>query len=104
ALALELERGGRFDEAERALLSAAASDVGFRPRWNLANYYVRRGNWDQVWRWLHESILADPSQLAASASLAWRAEADPSTILNEGIPDIPEINRRYFAYLYDLGQ
>jgi tetratricopeptide (TPR) repeat protein len=69
ALALELERVGRFDEAESALLSAAASEAGFRPRWNLANYYARRGNWDQVWRWIHESILADPAQLAAAASL-----------------------------------
>ena len=32
ALALELERVGRFDEAEDALLSAAASEAGFRPR------------------------------------------------------------------------
>ncbi len=104
ALALELERVGRLDEAERALLSAAAAEAGFRPRWNLANYYARRGNWDQVWRWTHESILADPAQLAAAASLCWRAEADPATILDLAIPDEPEINRRYFAYLYDLGQ
>lgn len=103
-MALELERVGRFDEAESALLSAAASEAGFRPRWSLANYYARRGNWDQVWRWTNESILADPGQLAAAASLGWRAEADPATILNLAIPDEPEINRRYFAYLYDLGQ
>lgn len=104
ALALELERAGRFGEAENALLGAAAAEAGFRPRWNLANYYVRRGNWDQVWRWTHESILADPGQLASAASLGWRAEADPATILNLAIPDEPDINRRYFAYLYDLGQ
>ncbi len=104
ALALELERVGRFDEAESALLSAAASEAGFRPRWNLANYYARRGNWDQVWRWTHASILADPSQLTAAASLGWRAEADPATILDSAIPDEPEINRRYFAYLNDLGR
>ena len=104
ALALELERVGRFDEAESALLSAADAEAGFRPRWNLANYYARRGNWDQVWRWTNRSILADPGQLAAAASLCWRAEADPATILDLAIPDEPEINRRYFAYLYDLGQ
>ena len=104
ALAFELERVGRMEEAESALLSAAASEAGFRPRWNLANYYARRGNWEQVWRWTNESILADPQQLAAAASLCWRAEADPATILDLAIPDEPEINRRYFAYLYDLGQ
>jgi tetratricopeptide (TPR) repeat protein len=104
ALALELERVGRFDEAESELLKAAASEAGFRPRWNLANHYARRGSWDQVWRWTHESILADPGQLAAAASLGWRAEADPAAILNLAIPDEPGINRRYFAYLNDLGQ
>jgi len=104
ALALEQERVGRFDEAESSLLSAAAAEAGFRPRWNLANYYARRANWDQVWHWTHEAILADPGQLAAAASLCWRAEADPATILDLAIPDEAGINRRYFAYLYDLGQ
>jgi tetratricopeptide (TPR) repeat protein len=104
ALALELERRGRFDEAEDALLSAAALEAGFRPRWNLANYYARRGEWPEVWHWTHESILADPAQLAAAASLCWRAEADPATILDLAIPDEPEANRRYFAYLYDVAQ
>ncbi len=104
ALALELERTGRIDEAEDALLSAAALEAGFRPRWNLANYYARRGEWAEVWRWTRESILADPAQLAAAASLCWRAEADPATILNLAIPDEPEANRRYFAYLYDVAQ
>ena len=104
ALALELERLGRFDEAESALLGAAEAEAGFSPRWSLANYYARRGNWDQVWPWTHESILADPGRLAAAASLCWRAEADPATILDLAIPDEPRINRRYFAYLYDLGE
>ena len=42
--------------------------------------------------------------MAAASSLCWRAEADPATILDQAIPDEPDINRRYFAYLYDLGQ
>lgn len=104
ALALELERRERFDEAENALLGAVALEPGFRPRWNLANYHARRGNWAEVWRWTNESIRADPAQLATAASLCWRAEADPATILDLAIPDEPEANRRYFAYLYDVGQ
>lgn len=104
ALALELERKERFDDAEEVLLRAAALEAGFRPRWSLANYYARRADWDEVWNWTHESILADPAQLATAASLCWRAEADPATILDLAIPDEPEANRRYFAYLYDVAQ
>lgn len=104
ALGLELERAGRLAEAEKALLDAAAVHNGFAPRWSLTNYYQRRNDWEQVWRWANEAIRSDPSQLVVVASLCWRANVDPATILDRVIPDLPGTNRAYFGYLYDLGR
>ncbi len=104
ALGLEFERAGQFHEAERTLLDGSVVDAGFGVRWSLANYYLRRGDWDEYWLWLRDAIQADPTQLPLAASLSWRANADPATILDRGIPDQPDTNRGYFAYLYDLGQ
>jgi tetratricopeptide (TPR) repeat protein len=104
ALGLELERVGRPDDAERALLEAAEVDAGFGVRWTLANFYLRRDDWEAVWQWIHAAILADPTQLPVAAALGWRASADPTAILDKAIPDQPDTNRGYFAYLLDLGQ
>lgn len=104
ALGLALERAGRFDDAEPIFLDAARLDAGFAVRWSIANFYLRAGDWDSVWTWLHAAILADPTQLPVAASLGWRANADPGDILDKAIPDQLATNRGYFAYLYDIGQ
>lgn len=104
ALGLALERSGRFDDAELAFLDAANVDAGFAVRWSIANFYLRAGDRDSVWRWLHAAILADPTQLPVAASLGWRANADPGEVLDNAIPDQLVTNRGYFTYLYDIGQ
>ena len=35
-----------------ALHEAARVDRTFDPRWTLANYYFRRQNWDEFWKWM----------------------------------------------------
>ena len=50
-LGLSQERQGRFDQAEASLLHAAQVDKRLLPAWTLANFYFRRSNEGEFWRW-----------------------------------------------------
>src|SRR6185369_11012762 len=50
-LSLDAEFEGRFAEAARLLEEAYAYDRMFVTRWNLANFYFRRGDRARFWKW-----------------------------------------------------
>ena len=102
-LALQLERLGRLDDAEARFREAAAASPGFEPRWNLANFFLRRGRQEDFWTALSQAVATDPASTAAAAALCWRSFDDPTLILDRAMPDDPEVNRRYFAYLAAKG-
>jgi hypothetical protein len=52
---LSAEFAGDFARAEKFLLEAARVDKLFDPRVTLANYYFRRNNPEQFWRWTRGS-------------------------------------------------
>ena len=54
-LGLLAEAEGDSTTSERYLLQAAETDHLFLPRWTLANYYFRRGDTAQFWRWAKEA-------------------------------------------------
>jgi tetratricopeptide (TPR) repeat protein len=54
-LGLLAEAEGDLATSARYLLQAAEADHLFLPRWTLANYYFRRGDTAQFWRWAKET-------------------------------------------------
>jgi O-antigen ligase len=52
---LEAELSGDLAGAEQTLLRAAAADTTWLPRWTLANFYYRRGNAQEFWRWAEQA-------------------------------------------------
>jgi hypothetical protein len=98
-LAAILQASGKDDEAEAALLEASKLDAGYRPRWSLANLYLRRGQIDKFWESAQSTLLAYPESAPMVLGLCWRAFGDSTLILDKAVPDDPEVYRRYFSYL-----
>ena len=103
-LGLHRELEGDAKKAEECLLKAARNDNTFFPRWVLANFYLRHGAGDPFWTAMREAISRNREDLSAAFELYWRAFDDAREILEKGVPDTPEINRRYFIFLLRAGR
>lgn len=101
--ALALEQAGRIEEAGALLHEAAGLDRSFVSRWTLANFYLRTGQTEEFWPWIRQAIEFDPMRLPLAMDLCWRAfgDRDGNRILELAVPDTPEANRAYFAYLLE---
>lgn len=101
--ALALEQAGKIEEASVQLREAAGLDRSFVSRWTLANFYLRTGQTEEFWPWIRQAIEFDPARLPLAMDLCWRAFGAPDgeRILELAIPDTPDANRAYFAYLLD---
>ena len=100
-LGLAAEIRGDFDSAERWLLDAARVDRQFEPRWTLANYYFRRGNSAQFWRWMRSALEASYGDRRPAFDLCWRMSGDPREIFAQAIPARHEVIGAYLAYLLE---
>ena len=98
-LAASLQAAGKADEAEQILLEAAELSSGYRPRWSLTNLYLREGRMEEFWKSARSTLIAYPESTGMVLGLCWRAFGDSALILEKGVPDAPEVYRRYFAYL-----
>jgi hypothetical protein len=84
--------------AEQALLRAAQVDRGFKPRWALMNYYFRRGNAEQFWRWAGESLRRSYGDLTPIFRLCWAQTTDGAFIEGK-LPNDPYFRLRYLEFL-----
>ncbi len=98
-LALVKEIGGDMPGAQKCLLEAVRVDSTFPPWWALANFHLRAGNTDPFWSAMRRAVASGRADLDAAFALYWRASEDPAEILRRGIPDVPEVNRKYLAFL-----
>ncbi len=98
ALGLRAELRNDFSAAERDLLQASRHDRGYNPRWSLANYYFRRQDGPNFWKWARAAaeIAYEPAPLFR---LLWNYTDDGSLILARAIPNQPPILRQYLAFL-----
>lgn len=103
-LGLHWEVEGDARRAEQCLLEAARVDRTFAPRWAQANFYLRQGGGEPFWSAIHDGISSRRADLSAAFNLCWRASSDPAQILNKAIPDVPDINRSYAAFLISSGR
>lgn len=98
-LGLSAEARGDLARAERCLRQAAQVDKGFLPRWTLANYYFRRRDPEEFWKWVGLSLLVAPGDATAMYRLSWMFEPDEGLILARAIPDEPDHLARYLLFL-----
>ncbi|MDQ2900967.1 MAG: hypothetical protein M3Y07_14385 [Acidobacteriota bacterium] len=99
-LGLQAEQKGDMAAAEQSLLQAAQLARLFRPRWELASFYVRRNDPQLVWRWAEEALqIAPPEDVAAVFRLCWNANPQADAIWREAIPKTPAVMERYLGFL-----
>jgi hypothetical protein len=83
---LRAEFEGDYTQAEKFLLEAARIDKLLDPRATLANYYFRRNNSEQFWRWTREALAIGYGDLAPMFRLCWRMSDDPELIRSRAQP------------------
>ena len=98
-LGLDAEIRGDFPAAEKYLLDAARVNRQFEPRWTLANFYFRRANTDQFWRWIHSALDVSYGDRRPAFDLCWNFSSVPSEIFTRAIPDRREVIGPYLEYL-----
>lgn len=103
-LGLRREREGDFGGAEQALRQAARVDRTFMPRWTLANYFYRRENLEEFWRWIRAAAELSYLDRSAVFQLCWRASQDSREILTRAIPPRHEVMAAYLSFLVQTGR
>jgi len=98
-LGLVAELRGNLPAAEDDLLEAARRSRQFAPRWTLANYYFRRGDQEQFWRWARESLLLGYGEVNPVFQLCWNMRPDAAFILERVIPDRRDVLSSYLGFL-----
>ncbi len=98
-LGLAAEIRGDFPAAEKYLLDAAGLNRQFEPRWTLANFYFRRANADEFWRWIHSALDVSYGDRRPSFDLCWNVSSDPNEIFTRAIPDRRDVLGPYLEYL-----
>ena len=98
-LGMRAEAAGDFSRAEAALREATRVDRTFDPRWTLANYYFRRQNWDEFWKWIRAAADMSYGDRSALFGLCWRATRDQEIILARAIPPDRHVLSAYVSYL-----
>jgi tetratricopeptide (TPR) repeat protein len=101
-LAGAYEWAGRLEDAARAYERARqlfpnSPDIN----WSAANFHVRRGETGEALHALRKTLLADPEMRRHVFELAWHAGANSKLILEETVPDSPDILFPYISYLID---
>jgi tetratricopeptide (TPR) repeat protein len=98
-LGLRAEAAGDAAKAEAALRQAATVDHTFEPRWTLANFYFRRANWDEFWKWIRAAADMSYGDRTGVFQLSWRATTDSQMILDRAIPADRSVLASYVAFL-----
>jgi hypothetical protein len=99
AAALSAEAAGDPALAERRLLQAARYNHLWMPRWSLANFYARRGNRAEFFRWTRLALERQYDDGAAIFRAAAAEGATPQRMLNEILPGDANVRRNYLRFL-----
>ena len=99
-LAFRAEVEGNFDAALKHLTQAANVDRTFAPRWALANFYLRRGQTEQIWVWIGKSLKMAPPDPESVFQLAWSVSQDGAKIRGL-LPPGRDLLRRYVGWLVE---
>ena len=100
-LGLAAEVRGDFVSAEKWMLDAARVDRQFEPRWTLANFYFRRENATEFWKWMRAGLDISYGDRRPAFDLCWRVSSDAQEILARAIPDRHDVLIGYLSYLFE---
>ena len=100
-LGLAAEARGNFSEAEMWLLDAANVDRQFEPRWTLANFYFRREQRGEFWKWMRAALEVSYGDRSLAFDLCWRMSQNAEEVLAQAIPDRHEVLAAYLYYVLD---
>jgi len=89
--------------AESYFLQAVAVNKMFLPKWTLTNYYFRRQNLSEFFRWANETLKISPYAGDPVFTQMWLMSQDPAR-LSAAIPDRPRILIQYIWFLSNSKQ
>jgi len=98
-LGLQYEAAGNYPAAEHSLLNAYSVDHTYLPRWTLANYYLRRGNWPAFWKWARSAADMPSGDIGSLFALCWRVNPNPDAITAAIANNKPSFLRPYIGFL-----
>ena len=96
---LRAEAAGQFDVAERNLLKAARLSRLYQPRYLLAQYYFRRQNADEFFKWAHAAFDLAYGDVLPLLDLCWRMRPEAEWLQARALSRRPEIARQYLVFL-----
>ncbi|MGC4051904.1 MAG: hypothetical protein QM757_21390 [Paludibaculum sp.] len=97
--AVDKETRGDWAGAEQDLLRASEVDATFEPRWALANYYFRRDQREEFWKWMRLAAERSYGDRAALFQLAWRSGSPAFEIQSRLADGQPEVLGKYIQWL-----
>ena len=100
---LRAEIAGDARGAEAALLEAARVSRQFEPRWALVNFYFRRGDEKQFWRWTRAALEMSYDDVTPVFRLCWRMAGSADEVLRV-LPARAEPRKKYVAFLLADGR
>jgi len=89
--------------AETYFLKAAAVNKMFLPKWTLTNYYLRRQNSSEFFRWANQTLQVTPYSGDSVFTQMWLMSQDAARI-SAAIPDRPRILIQYIWFLSNSKQ
>jgi tetratricopeptide (TPR) repeat protein len=102
-LGLLAESAGDLETAERDLLRAAQVDRRYLPRWTLANFYLRRGDSENFWKWARAASEMIYDGSASFFRLCGQMSEDGKLIERLNLTK-PDLRAQYASYLIDVGR
>ena len=100
-LGLDAEVRGDYAEAEKWLLDAARIDRQFEPRWTLANFYFRRENAAEFWKWMRQALEVSYGDRRPAFELCWQMSADANEIFSRAMPERNEVLAAYLGWILE---
>jgi tetratricopeptide (TPR) repeat protein len=93
------EADGDFAEAEKMLLAAFAVDHTYLARWTLANYYFRRNDLPEFWKWARSAAEIPTDDIGPLFELCWRVSPDAERIAIAILRANPAVIHQYLEFL-----
>ncbi len=99
--ALAAENAGDLNGAEQALVESARWDKQFLPAWSLTNFYFRREQRAEFWRWARRAWMVSYGDPTPLFRLCERMTDSPAAVPEVLAPGDPRLLRLYFNYLLE---
>ena len=103
-MGLEQEVNQDPRSAEATLLHAAAISREYVPRWTLLNFYFRRNDPANFWRWARQALGIGYGDMSPIFRMAWALTTNSAQIDREMLPDRPAVLGQYLVWLTSAGK